>query len=86
MNRRPNFNRGKVRRRLRERDGDLCCWCKEPMNFDWPPPGQPRSGDLATIEHIVPLSEGGDHDMSNMALAHCACNWERNSKAVRSVA
>ena len=77
---RPNFDRGKVRRRLRERHGDKCYWCKRTMTFDWPPPGQPRPPNVATIEHIVPLSRGGLHDWSNLALACNSCNTSRLSR------
>ena len=74
---RPNFDRGKVRKRLRERYGDQCYWCKRTMTFDWPPPGQPRPPNVATIEHITPLAVGGLHSFENMALACHSCNSSR---------
>ncbi len=78
---RPALNRGKVRQRLRRRDGDLCCWCHEPMEFDWPPPGVARAPNLATIEHIMPLSEGGANTYDNFALACDRCNSSRQGRA-----
>lgn len=78
---RPNFNRSKARKRLRQRDGDLCCWCHHRMSFDYPPLGVKRPDNLATIEHVIPLSEGGAHDEGNMALACQRCNTTRQGRA-----
>lgn len=32
-----------------------------------------------TIDHLVPVSEGGGHTWENVALAHNKCNWERGA-------
>ena len=33
----------------------------------------------ATIDHIVPLSKGGSDDITNMQIAHSACNREKGN-------
>jgi len=57
---------------LRKMQANQCCWCGKPMqakkSWQW---------DYETIEHLMPLSKGGSHEMSNLALAHKKCNQER---------
>lgn len=48
---------------LANRDGLTCIYC-----------GAPLTEETATIEHIVPLSQGGIDRMVNMALACADCN------------
>jgi 5-methylcytosine-specific restriction endonuclease McrA len=33
-----------------------------------------------TVDHLVPLSAGGDDELSNVALAHRACNVKRGTR------
>lgn len=47
---------------LRERDGNNCFYC-----------GEPLEGDI-TIDHLNPLIRGGGHDLHNLALMHRECN------------
>lgn len=66
----------RARKRIRDRDGGLCCWCHEPMLFDapqWHP-------DCASLEHIIPLRRGGSNEDDNLALAHLRCNRARDKK------
>lgn len=60
-------------REIAERDGWRCHLCNRKV------PDRPfRSRPLdATIDHLVPVSAGGDHTRANVALAHFACNWKR---------
>lgn len=50
-------------RRLIKRDGALCIYC-----------GDALTEEAATIEHVVPLSQGGPDRLINMALACSGCN------------
>lgn len=55
-----------------ERDGRNvgCYWCGAPFG----------GGALRrTLEHIIPLSKGGKHELSNCAVAHAKCNHERKT-------
>lgn len=77
-----NRTPAQTKKLLRKRDGDLCCWCHERMLFVVRKTGEPGNPAMATIEHIVPLSEGGSRKMlSNMALAHDRCNTGRKGRA-----
>lgn len=58
---------------LRERHGDNCHWCGKAMCFETRQ--EPRS---ATIEHVIPKSEGGTNKESNLRLAHRRCNEDRS--------
>lgn len=53
---------GRIRNRLRARDGDGCWFCGLPL------------GDDCTIEHLVPKAQGGRNALANYALAHQKCN------------
>ena len=44
------------------RDGDACLFC-----------GKPLDGDI-TVEHLVAIAHGGPYHVSNLFLAHAACN------------
>jgi hypothetical protein len=44
------------------RDGDECFFC-----------GDPLEGDI-TVEHLVAVAHGGPNHISNLFLAHAACN------------
>lgn len=48
--------------RLLTRDGDACFFC-----------GADLAGDITT-EHLVAIAHGGPNHISNMYLAHAACN------------
>jgi 5-methylcytosine-specific restriction endonuclease McrA len=59
-----------------ERDGWLCGLCEAPVDVDarWP---DPRS---ASIDHVVPVSVGGEHTYGNVQLAHLACNMSKGAR------
>jgi 5-methylcytosine-specific restriction endonuclease McrA len=61
-------------RRLINRDGLVCWVCGEAIDPDAPlnAPGQ------VSIDHVVPRRLGGRHELSNLKLAHKACNEQRD--------
>lgn len=63
---------------LAERDRRICHLCgrKVSMRLAYPDPMSP------SIDHIVPLVEGGEHSYANTALAHISCNWSKGTRAV----
>jgi 5-methylcytosine-specific restriction endonuclease McrA len=48
-----------------------CIWCGQRMEL------RPKVNDIenaATIEHLVPSSQGGSNELYNLRLAHKRCN------------
>lgn len=37
--------------------------------------------DKRSLDHIIPLSKGGSHDLYNLQAAHLSCNIEKNNRA-----
>jgi 5-methylcytosine-specific restriction endonuclease McrA len=60
-----------------KRDGFTCLLCFELLAMDkpWPHPLSP------SIDHVVPLSLGGDHLYSNLQAAHLRCNIRKGARA-----
>lgn len=75
------FERGVTRAALRKRDGDECCYCGITMSFMRLRKGQ-YAPDLATVEHVIPLSKGGAHTFANTTLACWECNIRRGNRGV----
>jgi hypothetical protein len=57
------------------RDGWRCCIC-----------GGRVTRDTWSLDHIVPLSQGGEHSYRNVALAHVRCNSRRHTGRLPSQA
>lgn len=36
----------------------------------------------ATLDHIIPLAQGGKHEVSNLAAAHMLCNCRKHKRAL----
>ena len=60
------------------RDGWRCHICGKRVRQDLP--GNHPAGP--TIDHLIPLSQGGDHSYANTALAHRRCNVAKGVRAV----
>jgi len=60
------------------RDALVCQHCKKRMNknLKWPHPMSP------SLDHIVPLSQGGTHTYGNIQLAHLSCNLSKHNKVL----
>lgn len=61
-----------------ERDGWTCYLCGLPVQrgvsaFD---------PDSATVDHVVPLSRGGEHSVRNARTAHLRCNSAKQDRAL----
>lgn len=58
------------------RDNWLCSLCGKPVDslVKWPDSMSP------SMDHVMPLSRGGAHDPSNVALAHLGCNTAKNNR------
>ncbi|MCY7371716.1 MAG: HNH endonuclease [Polaromonas sp.] len=40
--------------------------------------------EASTLEHIRPLSEGGNSHQDNLAISHAACNQQRHAVQARA--
>ena len=77
----PSYNKSNGRKTLRKillkRDGDLCHWCKKPIDFNL----EFQNPLSCSIEHIKRRCEGGSvNSLDNLALAHKVCNETRHKK------
>ncbi len=74
---RPRTKRGKAIKAWLFAKSDRCYWCDHPLTLAvdgvW-------SENLATLEHLIPLSKGGTNGLDNLALACAKCNNERASE------
>ena len=59
-----------------ERDGWRCGICGRKVNRDLAYP-HPKS---ASLDHVEPLSRGGEHSRANTRLAHLDCNMQRSNR------
>ena len=59
-----------------DRDGGNCqiCGKKVSIRYKWP------NLLAGSMDHIVPLSKGGEHVESNIQLAHLGCNLSKNNR------
>ena len=65
-----------LREDIFERDDWTCQLCQEPIDpeLKWPDSG------FASIDHIVPLSLGGDDTPANVQAAHLSCNISKHNR------
>lgn len=64
---------GRGRRKIAlviERDGDRCVWCGRQLSYCDP---------QASLDHLLPDSEGGSANLANLVLACCSCNVHRGT-------
>jgi 5-methylcytosine-specific restriction endonuclease McrA len=57
------------------RDNGRCCIC-----------GVHVARELATLEHKIPVSKGGQHVPSNLGAAHRNCNSKKRDKTPKQIA
>lgn len=67
---------GWIRAEIFERDGWKCGICRQKVapNLRYPDPMAP------TLDHIVPVSEGGLNEAANLRLTHLRCNCSRKHR------
>lgn len=39
----------------------------------------------ASVDHIVPLSRGGEHSMNNVQCAHLSCNCSKSDQTIEEI-
>lgn len=61
-----------------ERDGWVCQLCGHPVD--------PSLGDrhpmMRSLDHVIPISKGGNHEPSNVQLAHLVCNMRKGDRVL----
>jgi 5-methylcytosine-specific restriction endonuclease McrA len=64
-----------------DRDGWICGLCGEPVDksLEWP------DAMSVSLDHVVPLSRGGDHSYANVQCAHLGCNQRKQRVAYEPV-
>lgn len=67
---------GYEREEIFERDGWTCQLCGEQVDRGarFPDPA------MASIDHVVPVAEGGADTPENVQTAHLGCNWSRGGR------
>lgn len=66
---------GKLRQVV-ERDGWECWLCGQPIRQGI----DPHHDEAVSLDHVVPLSEGGNHAVENLRPAHRWCNSRRGNR------
>jgi hypothetical protein len=66
-------------RLLGDRDGWLCHLCGGKVVKT---AGNAKADRGATVDHLVPIADGGTHTWDNVALAHRSCNIKRGAGGV----
>lgn len=64
-------------RKVYERDGWRCHLCRKPVDKTASVP----NWQAATIDHVVPLSRGGEHSYANIRTAHFICNARKGDRS-----
>lgn len=64
------------RREIFERDGWVCQICLDPIDpsITWPHPMS------ASLDHIEPVSRGGEHSRANAQASHLTCNVRKGDR------
>jgi 5-methylcytosine-specific restriction endonuclease McrA len=70
---------GLTRPNLRRQYGDDCFYCGTTMSFRRLRKGDPWPTNLATLEHVAPISQGGTHTWDNVVLACWSCNCSKKN-------
>lgn len=74
-----NTARAKKRRFLWERDGGKCHFCLEQTILPVQGLDKQYSGKMATLDHVIPQSEGGTDSLDNLVIACANCNQNRGT-------
>jgi len=70
-----------TRQQIFDRDGYDCYLCNIPVDLTAPHvQGQPGWELYPHVEHVIPLSKGGDDTLENVKIAHAKCNIDKGAK------
>jgi 5-methylcytosine-specific restriction endonuclease McrA len=63
-----------TKQRLYNEQNGLCALCGETLNAHW------ADSEECQVDHLIPVSQGGDNSESNLVIAHRKCNQEKAAK------
>lgn len=67
----------RLRAAVMARDGTACAYCKT-STVEWQhAEGVPQPDNLATLDHVVRVEDGGTNDLDNLVIACRRCNVTR---------
>ena len=69
------FNWAITRQEVLERSNWICWLCEETIEDK--PWDDNDYASYGTVDHVIPLSEGGSHEWDNVRAAHFSCNDDR---------
>ena len=84
MGRKEEMKRRRLRRIL-EKNNYVCGVCRKSLEncpFPTPEMGGKIPDNCITIDHVIPLSEGGKNIDENLRPAHANCNVKKGSKII----
>ena len=67
-NRKKSKRKRWIRNHLIEKNGNICSLCTKPFT---------TMKDV-TLDHVIPVSKGGDDEVENLQLAHFHCNQTKD--------
>jgi len=67
---------------IAERDRHRCQLCRRKVNMTLKAP-RPKS---PTIDHVIPIADGGDDTRANVQLAHFGCNSSKGARGLQQLA
>lgn len=62
---------------LMHRDCGCCVWCRRAVDRARPTNGRRPPANMATMDHVIPESDGGAFTRTNLVLACADCNQDR---------
>lgn len=72
------FERVEVRRRIQDEQGGTCYFCSRTV-CEYPMHTRPHPDDMATLDHVLPRSRGGDDRRENLIVSCYRCNADRQN-------
>lgn len=75
------YEDGITLKRVMIRDGGICKLCGKPVDIT-DRNGKGIGNKYPTVDHIIPINNGGSHTWKNVQLAHMICNAHKNAAEV----
>lgn len=68
-------------RKVFEKGGGVCCICSRRLSME----SDPNCESHPSIDHIIPISKGGDHTWDNVQLLCRRCNSQKGAKDMTEI-